>query len=49
MQQQKSRSRSAALLDTEDWIILIENTHNKFVGYDLLEASANVIKYRKVR
>ena len=48
MLQQKTRSRSAAVLDTEDWITLIENTANKFAGYDVLQTQSNVIKYRKV-
>ena len=48
MQQQKNRSRAATTVDTEDWIILVENTSNKFVGYDSLETQSNVIKYRKV-
>ncbi len=48
MQQQKTRSRSAAILDTEDWITLMDNTPNKFVGYDNLETETNVVKYRKV-
>ena len=48
MQQQKNRSRAATTLETEDWITLIENTSNKFVGYDSLETKSNIIKYRKV-
>jgi len=48
MQQQKDRSRSAAVLDTEDWVTLLENTSNQFIGYDSLEAQSQVIKYRKV-
>ena len=48
MQQQKDRSRSAAVLDTEDWITLIDNVSNQFVGYDSLEAQSQVVKYRKV-
>ena len=48
MQQQKNRSRAATTLETEDWITLIENTSNKFVGYNLLETKSNIIKYRKV-
>ena len=47
--QQKTRSRSAAVLDTEDWVTLIENVQNKFVGYDsLVETKSKVVKYRKV-
>ena len=48
LQQQKNRSRAATTLETEDWITLIENTSNKFVGYDSLETKSNIIKYRKV-
>ena len=48
MQLQKNRSRAATSLETEDWITLIENTSNKFVGYDSLETKSNIIKYRKV-
>jgi alanyl-tRNA synthetase len=48
MQQQKSRSRAATAVDTEDWIVLKEGS-NKFVGYDSLEAKAEVIKYRKTK
>jgi len=48
MLQQKTRSRSAAVLDTEDWVTLMENVPNKFVGYNNLETQTNVIKYRKV-
>ena len=48
MLQQKNRSRAATTVDTEDWVNLIENASNKFVGYDTLETQSNVIKYRKV-
>ena len=48
MLQQKNRSRAATTLETEDWITLIENSSNKFVGYDSLETKSNIIKYRKV-
>jgi len=48
MQQQKDRSRSAAVLDTEDWVTLVDNVSNQFVGYDSLKAQSQVSKYRKV-
>jgi alanyl-tRNA synthetase len=48
MQEQKNRSRAAAVLDTEDWVTLIENGTNKFVGYNAVETKSRVIKYRKV-
>ena len=60
MQKQKDRSRSAAVLDTEDWITVlsevegnmadsVERSRNTgFVGYDSLEIKCRVVKYRKV-
>lgn len=49
MQQQKSRSRAATALDTDDWVVLKEITGNTFVGYDSLEAEASIAKYRRVK
>ena len=48
MQQQKNRSRAATTLETEDWVTLIDNASNQFVGYNNLISTAKVIKYRKV-
>ena len=48
LNEQKERSRAATTLDTEDWIVLKE-AENKFIGYDSLEAKADVLKYRKVK
>jgi alanyl-tRNA synthetase len=48
MQKQKSRSRAATAVDTEDWIVLKEG-NNSFVGYDSLEAKTEVLKYRKIK
>ncbi len=44
---QKTRSRAATAMDTEDWTILQEGTV-KFVGYDRLETKTRILKYRKV-
>jgi alanyl-tRNA synthetase len=50
MQQQKDRSRAATALDTEDWVVVNEGKGNsRFVGYDSLEAKAQVLRYRKVK
>ncbi|HMG66088.1 MAG TPA: alanine--tRNA ligase, partial [Chitinophagaceae bacterium] len=49
MQQQKSRSRAATAIDTEDWIVLNESAKNSFIGYDKLETETEIIKYRKVK
>lgn len=48
LKQQKDRSRAATALDTEDWVVVNEGTHVNFVGYDSLEAKAQVLRYRKV-
>ena len=48
LQEQKSRSRAATALDTQDWVIVKEGPATKFVGYDSLEAEASVLKFRKV-
>jgi alanyl-tRNA synthetase len=48
MLQQKNRSRAATAVDAEDWIVVKEGV-NKFVGYDNLEAKAEILKYRKVK
>ena len=48
MKQQKNRSRAATAIDTEDWIILKEDNHTNFIGYDDLLIDTQVARYRKV-
>lgn len=48
LKEQKDRSRAATALDTEDWVVLKDGGATEFVGYDSLEAQAEVLKYRKV-
>ncbi len=48
MQQQKKRSRAATMLDTDDWIVLNEGNETKFVGYEKLDATAKILRYRRV-
>jgi alanyl-tRNA synthetase len=48
MQEQKNRSRSASEVSKEDWIVLDEDPQQEFVGYDNLETSVKIVKYRKV-
>ena len=48
MLKQKTRSRSAADVDTEDWINVNPHAFSEFVGYDSFEVTTEVIKYRKV-
>lgn len=49
MQEQKSRSRNATAVDTDDWIIITDEDTVSFVGYDELQCEAEIIKYRKVK
>ncbi|HLT50369.1 MAG TPA: alanine--tRNA ligase [Arenibacter sp.] len=48
MQEQKDRSRSASEVSKEDWVVLSDDREQEFVGYDVLEASVHLVKYRKV-
>jgi len=45
---QKERSRAAATIETDDWIILNAG-ESKFVGYDELNTSTKILRYRKVK
>jgi alanyl-tRNA synthetase len=48
MQEQKTRSRAASEVSTDDWKILIEGNTETFVGYDQTESEANITRIRKV-
>jgi alanyl-tRNA synthetase len=48
MQEQKNRSKSASATSKEDWTVLKDDAEQEFVGYDVLEANVNVVKYRKI-
>ncbi len=48
MAQQKTRSRAAAQVETEDWIDIREDDEQEFVGYDLLKTPVKIVRYRKV-
>ncbi len=47
MQKQKERARNAATIDHGDWVVLAEG-EQQFVGYDLTEHTAHIMRYRKV-
>jgi len=49
MQQQKSRSRAATAVDTEDWITVHETGKTRFTGYTSMEETTKVSRYRKVK
>jgi alanyl-tRNA synthetase len=48
LQQQKTRSRAASAIDTEDWVVIKADDTVEFTGYDETESIAHVVKYRKV-
>jgi alanyl-tRNA synthetase len=47
--EQKTRSRAAAVVDTDDWVVLKEIDKSEFVGYDNLTYEVSISKYRKVK
>ena len=48
MAEQKARARSAAQLETDDWVTLAEG-ETLFVGYDQTEAYCSILRYRHVK
>lgn len=48
MEKQKNRSRKAANVDMGDWIELLEDDKEEFIGYDTLETSIKITRYRKL-
>jgi len=49
MQKQKSRSKADAAKETGDWTIIGEDQKTEFIGYDNLESTSRLIKYRKIK
>ncbi len=48
MLKQKSRSRNAEQSEQGDWQVLMDSDLSKFIGYDQLESTAHIVKYREV-
>ncbi|MFY7989494.1 MAG: alanine--tRNA ligase [Fluviicola sp.] len=48
LNKQKDRSRAATAIETDDWVILRDDTDEEFVGYDQTTVNVHVVKYRKV-
>ena len=48
MNKQKSRSRAAAAIETDDWVVLENDKEQEFIGYDYLQADVKITRYRKV-
>lgn len=47
LEQQRERSRSAGKVATGDWIELMEDAEEEFIGYDTLETQVKLVRYRK--
>ncbi|MDR1336770.1 MAG: alanine--tRNA ligase [Tannerella sp.] len=48
MRKQKERARNAAVVETGDWVTL-KNGETQFVGYDVFECDAEILRYRKIK
>ena len=48
LQKQKTRSRAATTVDTQDWIKVNDDEEIVFVGYDDWESKTQILRYRKV-
>ncbi|MCK5815642.1 MAG: alanine--tRNA ligase [Flavobacteriaceae bacterium] len=48
LEKQKDRGRKATATETDDWQILFEDDVQEFIGFDTLEATIKIVKYRKV-
>ncbi len=48
LEKQKERGRQATAVETDDWIVLFEDDIEEFIGYDTLEATVKITRYRKV-
>lgn len=48
LNKQKERSREATALETDDWVVLLDDNEEEFIGYDRTETTVKIVKYRKV-
>ena len=48
MESQKARSREASAQKVGDWVVLNGDASDQFVGYDLLQSEAKLLRYRSV-
>jgi len=48
LQEQKERSRGAAVVETEDWVEIMPIEQSIFIGYDTDVAEVKIARYRKV-
>ncbi|MBT4402162.1 MAG: alanine--tRNA ligase, partial [Bacteroidetes bacterium] len=49
MAKQKNRSRSAAEQESGDWIVLLEDEKEEFIGYDHSDAQIRITRHRQIK
>ena len=50
LEEQKNRSRQASKMETDEWIIVNPGeSDTRFLGYEMLESEARLMKYRRVK
>ncbi|MFV0237400.1 MAG: alanine--tRNA ligase [Flavobacteriales bacterium] len=48
MQEQKDRARKASESEMGDWVTILEDEKEEFIGYDYLDTDVKITKYRKI-
>lgn len=48
LEKQKERSRNSGKIEQGDWIVLMEDEDEEFVGYNHLETEVQIAKYREI-
>ncbi len=49
MNEQKKRSKNAAALEKDDWVVLLADDEEEFTGYDFLSNEIKITRYREIR
>ncbi|MCT4639632.1 MAG: alanine--tRNA ligase [Bacteroidales bacterium] len=49
MEQQKERSRSAGTVETDDWVEILDDDKEEFIGYDFLDTDIRITRYRTIK
>ena len=48
LEEQRDRSRQATATDSSDWVQLIKDDREEFIGYDRTQSEVKITRYRKV-
>lgn len=48
LEEQRNRSREATITDSSDWVELIKDDREEFIGYNRTESDVKITRYRKV-